>query len=452
MPEKRKDSKGRVLKDGESQRANGTYDYRYTDIHKKRRCIYAKSLTELRKKEEELWRDLADGIDYAAGEMTVADLVDRYMNLKRGLKPNSLRSYNTAVKRIHADPFGQKAIKTVKLSDAKGWFVFLHDSGFKQNTIGILQSVVRPAFEMAVEDDIIRKNPLPRDAPKVNIEERTIWDEKTMLAALQTIENPALHLAVHMSMILSLREGEILGLQPSDLDFDAADGRGTISVNKTMQRANKDALEKLDPKQVYYTFPDRREGSKSSLILKKPKTKKSNRVLYMTKPLKEELLAWLEKLKQDEQNAPEKYSNCGQLFRLPDGLPIAPELLTKWYRQWRSAHPEFEQIVFHGLRHSSATYQLLQSDGDFKSVQGNTGHATASVLMDTYAHTQDKPRLELTEKIEANFYSQDLTPAAPQPRQNEKPAATKISGKEILEAIRLMDADERRELTRALFA
>ena len=123
---------------------------------------------------------------------------------------------------------------------------------------------------------MIHKIPLPRDAPKVNIEERTIWDEKTMLAALQTIENPALHLAVHMSMILSLREGEILGLQPSDLDFDAADGRGTISVSKTMQRANKDALEKLDPNQVYHTFPDRREGSKSSLILKKPKTKKSN--------------------------------------------------------------------------------------------------------------------------------------------------------------------------------
>ena len=61
--------------------------------------------------------------------------------------------------------------------------------------------------------------------------------------------------------------------------------------------------------------------------------------------------------------------------------------------------------------------------------------------MDTYAHTQDKPRLELTKKIEANFYSQDLTPAAPQPRQNANPATTKISGKEILEAIRLMDAE-----------
>ena len=316
-----------------------------------------------------------------------------------------------------------------------------------------VHTLLKTAFSYAVEWDLIHKIPLPREAPKANSEERTIWDEKTMLAALQTIENPALHLAVHLSMILSLREGEILGLQPSDLDFDAADGRGTILVNKTMQRANKDALEKLDPNQVYHTFPDRREGSKSSLILKKPKTKKSNRVLYMTKPLKEELLAWLEKLKQDEQNAPEKYSNCGQLFRLPDGLPIAPELLTKWYRQWRSVHPEFEQIVFHGLRHSSATYQLLQSDGDFKSVQGNTGHATAAVLMDTYAHTQDKPRLELAEKIEANFYTQDLTQATPQqPPESKQPEATKLTGKAILEAIRLMDAEERRELTRALFA
>ena len=261
-----------------------------------------------------------------------------------------------------------------------------------------------------------------------------------MLAALQTIENPALHLAVHMSMILSLREGEILGLQPSDLDFDAADGRGTISVNKALQRADKVALSKIDPTQIYHTFPDRREGSKSSLILKRTKTKKSNRILYMTKPLKEELLAWLEKMKQDEQSAPEKYSNYGQLFRLPDGLPIAPDVLTKWYRMWRAEHPEFEKIVFHGLRHSSATYQLLQSGGDFKSVQGNTGHATATVLMDTYAHTQDKPRLELTEKIEADFYSQNVgSKPGSAPEKQNLPDASQITPEVMLTVVRQMN-------------
>ena len=112
----------------------------------------------------------------------------------------------------------------------------------------------------------------------------------------------------------------------------------------------------------------------------------------------------------------------------------------------------FQYRLYH-LRHSSATYQLLQSGGDFKSVQGNTGHATATVLMDTYAHTQDKPRLELTEKIEADFYTQDVAGAKPQePPENKTPVATKITGKMILEAIRQMDAEERRELTRVLFA
>ena len=316
-----------------------------------------------------------------------------------------------------------------------------------------VHTLLKTAFSYAVDWDLIHKSPTPREAPKINTEERTIWDERTMLAALQTIENPALHLAVHMSMILSLREGEILGLQPSDLDFDAADGRGTISVNKALQRADKVALSKIDPTQIYHTFPDRREGSKSSLILKRTKTKKSNRILYMTKPLKEELLAWLEKMKQDEQSAPEKYSNCGQLFRLPDGLPIAPDVLTKWYRMWRAEHPEFEKIVFHGLRHSSATYQLLQSGGDFKSVQGNTGHATATVLMDTYAHTQDKPRLELTEKIEADFYSQNVgSKPGSAPEKQNLPDASQITPEVMLTVVRQMNPEQRREFTRLLFA
>ncbi len=88
---------------------------------------------------------------------------------------------------------------------------------------------------------------------------------------------------------------------------------------------------------------------------------------------------------------------------------------------WRAEHPEFEKIVFHGLRHSSATYQLIESGGNIKAVQGNTGHATTGILMDTYAHTQDRPRLELTEKIEADFYTQDVAGAKPQePRKTKR--------------------------------
>ena len=237
MSEKRKDSKGRVLKDGESQRANGTYDYRYTDIHKKRRCIYAKSLTELRKKEDELRRDMADGIDYAAGDMTVAELVDRYMNLKRGLKQNSLRSYGSAVKRIHADPFGQKPIKTVKLSDAKGWFVFLHDSGIKQNSIGVLQSVVRPAFEMAVDDDIIRKNPFKFKLSDVVPKDAYVRDALTKEQQekyLQFVQDCGGNYYDDIVILLGtgLRVSELYGLTRADIDFD----RRCIHVRRQLCR------------------------------------------------------------------------------------------------------------------------------------------------------------------------------------------------------------------------
>ena len=290
-------------------------------------------------------------------------------------------------------------------------------------TIHEVHRLLGTAFQYAVEWGILVKSPVPVDSPKKSTQERTIWTVEEMRAALDSMEDPILHLAVHLTLVGALREGEIVGLTPEDLDFDAADGIGAFRINKSMQRVRKEALNQVDDGCIIKVFPDKLERSTTSLILKSTKTVSSCRTIFMTSALKEELKKWLNQLAADERKDPARYHDSGMLFRLPNGL-----------------------------RHSSATYQLLQSDGDFKSVQGNTGHATASVLMDTYAHTQDKPRLELTEKIEANFYSQNLTPAAPEPRQNEKPTATKISGKEILEAIRLMDADERRELTRALFA
>ena len=139
------------------------------------------------------------------------------------------------------------------------------------------------------------------------------------------------------------------------------------------------------------------------------------------------------------------YSNGA--FFTPDGLPIAPELLTKWYRLWRAKHPEFEQIVFHGLRHSSATYQLLQSDGDFKSVQGNTGHATSSVLMDTYAHIQQSSRVELGRKFEEGFYAKSENPS---PQAVPAAGEPTISITALLELLKNADPEVKAQLRLAL--
>ena len=91
----------------------------------------------------------------------------------------------------------------------------------------------------------------------------------------------------------------------------------------------------------------------------------------MTSALKEELKKWLNQLAADERKDPTRYHDSGMLFRLPNGLAVEPVLIRKKFLKWQDAHPEFPRIVFHGLRHSSATYQLLISGGDVKARSGN---------------------------------------------------------------------------------
>ena len=361
MSEKRKDSKGRVLKDGESQRADGTYDYRYTDIHKKRRCIYAKSLTELR-------RDMADGIDYAAGEMTVAELVDRYMNLKRGLKQNSLRSYGSAVKRIHADPFGQKPIKTVKLSDAKGWFVFLHDSGTKQNTIGVLQSVVRPAFEMAVDDDIIRKNPFKFKLSDIVPKDAYVRDALTKEQQekyLQFVQDCGGNYYDDIVILLGtgLRVSELYGLTRSDIDFD----RRCIHVRRQLCRTAE---------KPYFVTP--------------PKTKSGIRNVPMTDAV---YMALMRVVKGRTSPKVELLvdGHSGFLFLDKSGMPKVAMHLENYMRglqkRFEKAYGKpVPRIAPHVLRHTFCT-NVQQAGLDVKSLQYLMGHSNASVTLDVYTHS-----------------------------------------------------------------
>ena len=129
MPEKRKDNKGRILKDGESQRKNGSYDFRYTDIHGKRRSVYARTLEELREKEREVQRDMDDGIDYAAGEITVIELTERYIDQRKGVRYNTKVGYTFVVNLMKKEDFGFRQVRSIKPPDGKAFFIKLHDDG-----------------------------------------------------------------------------------------------------------------------------------------------------------------------------------------------------------------------------------------------------------------------------------------------------------------------------------
>lgn len=126
MSEKRKDNKGRILKPGESQRANGTYAYRYKDIHKKEQWVYAATLKDLRDKEQEIQKMLNDGIDYSAGHASILSLVERYVSIRNGVRTNTKIGYDFVVNLLKQYDFSSKKIRDIKTSDAKAFYIFLN--------------------------------------------------------------------------------------------------------------------------------------------------------------------------------------------------------------------------------------------------------------------------------------------------------------------------------------
>ena len=148
-------------------------------------------------------------------------------------------------------------------------------------------------------------------------------------------------------------------------------------------------MKRCDPDCILRVFPDQREGSGTALVLKTTKNKNSVRHIFMTEPLKAELRHWLEKLAREETDHPDHYENSGMLFRFSNGHPVEQTYIRKKFESWQAAHPEYNRIVFHALRHSSATYQLVVSGGDS---QVGAGQHRARHGGDSGQHLRAYPR------------------------------------------------------------
>ena len=198
-----------------------------------------KTKAEAQERKITVEKELLDGTFLVPDTMTVEEMLYKWIPIQSSKHKWSPKTYTQSVAMVQnliVPYIGKRKVQDLRTYDIEQFYATLSQTpcgqyvhGEKQEltenqkkrllsstSIHEVHTLLKTAFSYAVDWDLIHKSPTPREAPKINTEERTIWDERTMLAALQTIENPALHLAVHLSMILSLREGEILGLQPSD--------------------------------------------------------------------------------------------------------------------------------------------------------------------------------------------------------------------------------------------
>lgn len=274
-------------------------------------------------------------------------------------------------------------------------------------TVKRVHNVLRSAFHQAVKWELMEKNPaIYATVPKPEVHKREIWDAETLFRALEVCEDEQLKLAINLAFACSMRVGEILGLTWDCVDISPESiraGKAFVYINKELQRVSKTALSALDKKDVLRVFPDTSEANKTILVLKKPKTATSTRKVFLPKTVAEMLVQW--KLSQDftKQAVGGEYNDYDLVVASAFGTPVENSRITALFKELIETN-DLPKVVFHSLRHSSITYKLKLNGGDIKAVQGDSGHAVASMVTDQYSHILDDDRRTNAALIEEAFY------------------------------------------------
>ena len=190
MAEKRKDSKGRILRDGENQMKDGRYRYQYMDGRGKRCAVYSWKLVEtdrtqpgkrddisLREKIKQIERDVEDGIKTAVNnKITLNDMFDLYMAGKYELKDSTRSNYLYMYENYVSGEIGRKKVASIKYSDVKAFYnSLIREKGFKPNSMEIINTILHPVFTLAVRDGYIRSN--PTDGVMAEIKKSHNWEK-----------------------------------------------------------------------------------------------------------------------------------------------------------------------------------------------------------------------------------------------------------------------------------
>lgn len=305
-------------------------------------------------------------------------------------------------------------------------------------TIEKIIKLLRCAFKQAVRWELIGKNPFENTVlPKTEYKKRDIWDADTIRIALDQCTDSKLYVAMNLAFACSLRMGEILGLTWKNVhieDENIAADNAYVYIEAELTRASKQAIEMLGEKDIFYIFTPLMPNTSTRLILKKPKTKSSERKVWLPKTVAYILREW--KKTQDELKSflGDEYQDFDLVVALPNGRPCENRIIEKEFSLLKEK-AGLPNVVFHSLRHSSTTYKLKLNHGDLKATQGDTGHAEIDMITKVYAHILDEDRKINAQKFESAFYANpDLRNVKP-PQEPEKPQAQTLDLAALVEQL-----------------
>ena len=382
MSEKRRDNRNRILRNGESQRKDGRYAFKYIDATGKPQFVYSWKLEKtdklptgkrddlsLREKEKLIQKDIDDQIVPRGGEMTVEELVRKYLMQKTGVRHNTEANYNFVLNIIKKEEFGKRRIDKVKQSDAKCWLIKLQQDGRGYSSIHSIRGVIRPAFQMAVDDDLIRKNPFEFQLATVVVNDsvtREAITRKQERAFLEFVASDKhffkYYDGIYILFKTGLRISEFVGLTLADVDMK----NRKININHQLQRKRN-----------------------MEYIIEDTKTSSGTRVIPMTDDVYECFKRIIANRKKPKVE-PMICGKSGFLYLDKNDMPMVALHWEKYFQhiceKYNSIYKvQMPKITPHVCRHTFCS-NMAKSGMNPKTLQYIMGHSDIGVTLNTYTH------------------------------------------------------------------
>ncbi|MGN1202594.1 MAG: tyrosine-type recombinase/integrase [Eubacterium sp.] len=377
----RRDSKHRVLRAGESIRADGKYQFKY-HIDGKPHFVYSwkleptdklpagkKPCLSLRELEKQIGYDLESQSDPMRKNITVSELVERYLSTKTGAKHSTVANYNFVRNILKNEPFGEKKIAEIKTSDAKLFLIKMQNDGKGYSTVKTVRGVLRPAFQMAVDDDILNKNPFGFQLAGVVVNDshtRSAITKEQMRQFLKFVHDDNCYCkyyeVVYILFHTGMRISEFCGLTLRDIDLK----NRIINIDHQLQRT-----------------------SDMRYVIESTKTNAGTRKLPITEDVARCFGAIIEDREPPQK---EKFIDgyAGFLFYDKDGNPL---VAMHWEHRFNNMVKRYNEIYRvqmpnitpHICRHTYCS-NMAKSGMNPKTLQYLMGHSDIGVTLNTYTH------------------------------------------------------------------
>lgn len=377
----RRDSKHRVLRAGESMRADGKYQFKY-HIAGKPHFAYSwkleptdklpagkKPCLSLRELEKQIGYDLESQLDPMKRNITVNELVERYLSTKTGAKHSTVANYNFVKNILKKEEFSETKIANIKTSDAKLFLIKMQNDGKGYSTVKSLRGVLRPAFQMAVDDDILNKNPFEFQLAGVVVNDshtRTAITREQMRQFLKFVHDDNCYCkyyeVVYILFHTGMRISEFCGLTLKDIDLK----NRIVNIDHQLQRT-----------------------SDMQYVIESTKTNAGTRKL----PITEEVAKCFQAIIEDrEPQQREKMIDgyAGFLFYDKNNNPL---VAMHWEHRFNHMVQRYNDIYRiqipnitpHVCRHTYCS-NMAKSGMNPKTLQYLMGHSDIGVTLNTYTH------------------------------------------------------------------